>query len=314
MNTKQKLFFTIDAIKKLATSSSFERGEDYSFKGEVDKIVRKGNLFEGTVYGSKKYKVSLNIFNNELNFQCNCPYDFGGICKHEVAFALEILNDKYIEDTITEQSIISKEEFTGSFDKTTTGKKLKFLKQLLNRDVNLQQQFIEFTKDALENLDNIVGEKIDVAKNKIHNELSSLDFENIADDYEHNHYDNYWNDEGLYDYAEEMIQEVFSSYINQAANYIKKGNLLDGIRITLGIYEGSQNLPELDNDDFCLFDGEYNTSVRDILKESINDIALGTKKTDVSFTATSVDSGIESVLTKSGGYFAYYIKIGRAHV
>ena len=144
----------------------------------------------------------------------------------------------------------------------------------MDRDVNLQQQFIEFTKDALENLDNIVGEKIDVAKNKIHNELSSLDFENIADDYEHNHYDNYWNDEGLYDYAEEMIQEVFSSYVNQAANYIKKGNLLDSIRITLGIYEGSQNLPELDNDDYYLFDGEYNASVRDILKESINDIAL----------------------------------------
>jgi len=274
MNIEQKLFFTIDDIKRLATSSSFERGEDYSFSGEVDKIVRKGNLFEGTVYGSRKYKVSLNIFNNELNFKCNCPYDFGGICKHEVAFALEILNDKYIENTITEQSTILKEEFTGSFEKETTGKKLKFLKQLLDRDVNLQQQFIEFTKDAAENLDNIVGEKIDVVKNKIHNELSSLDFDNIEDNYEYNHYDNYWNEEGLYDFAAEMIQEVFSSYVNQAANYIKKGNLLDGIRITLGIYEGSQNLPELDNDDYCLFDGEYNTNVWDILKKSINNIAL----------------------------------------
>ncbi len=274
MNIEQKLFFTIDDIKRLATSSSFERGEDYSFSGEVNKIVRKGNLFEGTVYGSRKYKVSLNIFNNELNFKCNCPYDFGGICKHEVAFALEILNDKYIENTITEQSTILKEEFTGSFEKETTGKKLKFLKQLLNRDVNLQQQFIEFTKDAAENLDNIVGEKIDVVKNKIHNELSSLDFDNIEDNYEYNHYDNYWNEEGLYDFAAEMIQEVFSSYVNQAANYIKKGNLLDVIRITLGIYEGSQNLPELDNDDYCLFDGEYNTNVWDILKKSINNIAF----------------------------------------
>ncbi len=274
MNIEQKLFFTIDDIKRLATSSSFERGEDYSFSGEVNKIVRKGNLFEGTVYGSRKYKVSLNIFNNELNFKCNCPYDFGGICKHEVAFALEILNDKYIENTITEQSTILKEEFTGSFEKETTGKKLKFLKQLLNRDVNLQQQFIEFTKDAAENLDNIVGEKIDVVKNKIHNELSSLDFDNIEDNYEYNHYDNYWNEEGLYDVAAEMIQEVFSSYVNQAANYIKKGNLLDVIRITLGIYEGSQNLPELDNDDYCLFDGEYNTNVWDILKKSINNIAF----------------------------------------
>ena len=68
--------------------------------------------------------------------------------------------------------------------------------------------------------------------------------------------------------------EIGNAYINQVANYLKKGNLLDGIRITLGIYEGSQNLPELDNNDYYLFDGEYNASVKQILKESINNIAL----------------------------------------
>ena len=55
----------MDDIQELATSRSFERGEDYFLSGEVGKIVRKGNLFEGIVYGSKKYKVSLNINNNQ---------------------------------------------------------------------------------------------------------------------------------------------------------------------------------------------------------------------------------------------------------
>jgi hypothetical protein len=274
MNPKEKLLFTIADIKELATSSSFARGERYFLSGEVRKIVRKGNFFEGTVYGTRKYKVSLNVINSELIFKCNCPYDFGGICKHKVAFALEILDGKYIENNINEEKSISKEEFLNSFKKATTGKKHKFLKQLLDRDVNLQQQFIEFTKDVSENLDNIVGEKIDVIKNQIHNELSSLDFDNIENEYENSHYGDYWDDEGLYDFADAMIQEVFTPYINQVANYLKKGNLLDGIRITLGIYEGAQNLPELDNNDYYLFDGEYNASVKHILKECINNIVL----------------------------------------
>jgi len=274
MNAEQKIFFTMDDIQELATSRSFERGEDYFLSGEVVKIVRKGSLFEGIVYGSRKYKVSLDINNNQLNFKCNCPYDFGGICKHEVALALEILDGKYIENNINEEKSFSKEAFVDSFEKAKTGKKLKFLKQLLDRDVNLQQQFIEFTKDVSENLDNIVGEKINVVKDQIHNELSSLDFDNIENEYEYNDYGDYWDDEGLYRYAEEMIQEVFTPYINQTANYLKKGNLLDGIRITLGIYEGAQNLPELDNDDYCLFDGEYNATVQHILKDTINNIAL----------------------------------------
>ena len=273
MGTKQKLPFTNNDIRELATESSFNRGEDYFLSGEVGKLIRKENFFEGTVFGSKKYKVSLQINNNELNFKCNCPYDFSGICKHKVAFALEILDDKYIENNTTEEISCSKETFVNSFEKAKTEKKLKFLKQLLDRDVNLQQQFIEFTKDISESLDKIVGEKIDAIKNQIHIELSSLDFNNIENEYEDNHYGDYWDDEGLYDFAEEMIQEVFIPYISQTANYLKKGNLLDGIRIILGIYEGSQNLPELDNDDFYLFDGEYNASVEQILLKSLNDIA-----------------------------------------
>jgi len=271
MDTEQKVLFTIEDVEQLATSSSFDRGYDYFESGEVLKIERNGNLFEGTVYGSKKYKVGLDISNNELNFRCNCPYDFGGICKHEVAFALEILENNFIDKTVPHQNTISQKEFNNKFEKAKKSKKLKFLKQLLDRDTNLQQQFIEFTKDISENLDNIIGEKIEVVKNKIHHELSELDFDNIEDEY-HHHYD-YWDDEGMYNYADDMIQDTFIPYLNEAISYLDKGNLLDGIRITLGIYEGSQNLPELDNDDYYIFDGEYNSSVHSILIETVNIIA-----------------------------------------
>jgi uncharacterized Zn finger protein len=141
MNTTQKLFFTIDDIKELATSRSFERGENYFISGEVGKIKRKGNLFEETVYGSIEYNVSLDITKNQLNFQCNCPYDFGGICKHAVAFSFEKLDGNYSENTVTEEKSFSKEAFVNSFDKAPSSKKLKFLKQLLDRDINEHNKF-----------------------------------------------------------------------------------------------------------------------------------------------------------------------------
>ena len=274
MSEDKKIPFTISDIEELATPSSFDKGIDYFESGAVGKIIRKGNHFEGEVFGSRKYKVSLNLDNGELFFNCNCPYDFGGICKHSVAFGLKILNGLYEEQEEIAAKKISKEEFEGVFEKAKTEKKLKFLQQLLDRDSDLQSQFIEFTKETSENLDELIGEKIDSIKEEIHQKLSNLDFDELYPEYDR-YDDGYWREEWeiVYDIAEGMIQDVFDPYVLKITDYISKGNLLDGIRITLGIYEGSQNLPELDNYDYYIFDGEYNENVRDCLDENINKIS-----------------------------------------
>jgi len=75
-----------------------------------------------------------------------------------------------------------------------------------------------------------------------------------------------------YDTAIDEIKRELESYINSITTYIKKGNLLDAIRILLGLYEGTQNLPDLDNEN-CIFDGEYNNEVQAIVNEYFRDIS-----------------------------------------
>ncbi len=212
--------------------------------------------------------------NGELFFYCNCPYDYGGICKHCVAFGLKVLNGLFEEKETTAGKKVSSQEFEDIFKNTKTEKKLQFLKQLLDRDSDLQSQFIEFTKETSENLDEILGEKIDSIKEEIHHELSNLDFDNLYPEYDR-YSAGYWRDEWeiVYDIAEGMIKDVFEHYVSKITDYISKGNLLDAIRITLGIYEGSQNLPELDNYDYNIFYGEYNENIHTYLNDYIDKIA-----------------------------------------
>ncbi|MCD4793824.1 MAG: hypothetical protein K8R54_11350 [Bacteroidales bacterium] len=271
ISKKYNISFSIDDIEQLATGSSFERGEDYFHSGNVRDVVKTGNRFEGIVYGTQKYKVYLIDENDELNLNCNCPYDYGGICKHLVAFALTIIAGNYQESDVQAEPALSEKDFKSIYSKIASKKKLHFLKQLLDRDNYLKLQFIAFSKEKNENLDNIIGEKLEDVKFEINAKLSNIDFDDLRYDYDTGYgYGDYYDN--MYDTAVDEIKNAFEPYINSIHSYIKKGNLLDAVRIMLGLYEGAQNLPELDNEDY-VFDGEYNSSVQSIIDEYFNDFS-----------------------------------------
>ena len=264
--------FSKEDIIKLSTGSSFSRGEDYYESGYIEKITRTGNMFEGTVSGSFLYKVTLDLENGDLNFQCSCPYDHGGLCKHEVAFALAILNGEYTgKIEIKSDSLADKEEFSKCFRNTDQGKKISFLKQLLDKDSDLQNQFVSFIKSESEDLDKIIGINIDEIKETINNHLASIDFDNIVEN--HDPYNgHYYDDEGYFDTANDEISNVFLPYKNRAIEYAKKGNLPDAVRIMLGLYEGTQNLPDLEDNEYEIFYESYDDIALGLLRESFNEI------------------------------------------
>ncbi|WP_445738213.1 SWIM zinc finger family protein [Mariniflexile sp.] len=226
------------------------------------------------VYGSQKYAVYLINEAGELHFNCNCPYGHEGICKHLVAFALTIIDGNYKEAGQDITPTLSENEFKSRYSKIPSKKKLLFLKQLLDRDHDLRQQFMAFSDDKTEKPDTIIGEKIEDVKFGINAKLSNIDLDNLCYDYDnYNHdygYRDYWEVE--YDAAIDEIKREMDPYISSITDYIKKGNLLDAIRILLGLYEGVQNLPDLDNDN-CIFDGEYNNEVQAILNVYMCDIS-----------------------------------------
>jgi hypothetical protein len=71
-----------------------KRGKDYFIKGHVEKIEEiRPNHYIAEIEGSEYYTVEIIIddHKNIMETSCDCPYDFGEYCKHQVAafFALE---------------------------------------------------------------------------------------------------------------------------------------------------------------------------------------------------------------------------------
>jgi len=88
--------FTEAAVRRLARSQSFDRGENYYEKGAVVEVVRRGNVLRGRVEGSQyePYRVDVHLDESGIaNTACSCPYDHGGICKHCVAVLLTVIRE-----------------------------------------------------------------------------------------------------------------------------------------------------------------------------------------------------------------------------
>lgn len=70
------------------------RGEDYYRSGQVESVCREGNHVTAEVSGSEEelYLVELDFSEGgELgDWSCDCPYDWGPVCKHIVAALLTI--------------------------------------------------------------------------------------------------------------------------------------------------------------------------------------------------------------------------------
>jgi SNF2 family DNA or RNA helicase len=90
-------------IKKILETNSqkkiFERGEEL-FNFEAVELISHSNDYNRwhfKVYGSIPYKVVFtDLFNHKKLQSCTCPYDWGGICKHQVAALLFV--DNYISE------------------------------------------------------------------------------------------------------------------------------------------------------------------------------------------------------------------------
>ena len=63
------------------------RGEGYYVSQLVESLKADGNRYSAFVAGSDSYKVKVQLEDNGdiVNSSCDCPYDMGPYCKHEVA-------------------------------------------------------------------------------------------------------------------------------------------------------------------------------------------------------------------------------------
>lgn len=86
---------TDEIIRSLTTTQSFERGRQLYHADAIFDAARQGNLLLGKCEGSGEpfYTLQVEIDAGGVrSARCSCPYEWGGICKHLVAFLLAYIH------------------------------------------------------------------------------------------------------------------------------------------------------------------------------------------------------------------------------
>ena len=93
---------TENILKSLSSPESFTRGHDLYQSDAVYDTFRQGDLLTGKCEGSNAPFYQIHVQLDEGDVQeasCNCPYDWGGYCKHIIALMLTYIHhpDAFIE-------------------------------------------------------------------------------------------------------------------------------------------------------------------------------------------------------------------------
>jgi hypothetical protein len=108
----------LNTFRKQVDPVILARGKDYYVNGSVKEIEKnKEGDWLSLVEGSNDYTVEISINNLSIeSVYCDCPFNYGPVCKHVVAtlFAIENLINK--TDTVNTQEINNSDEKRSSLD------------------------------------------------------------------------------------------------------------------------------------------------------------------------------------------------------
>lgn len=82
-------------FEQVVSSVILDRGLSYFEMGHVEELVHEGEgRYRAVVEGTDTYEIVIQIDRNYniLSSECDCPYDMGPICKHEVAVYYELVD------------------------------------------------------------------------------------------------------------------------------------------------------------------------------------------------------------------------------
>lgn len=130
----------LNSFEQLIDETILKRGLDYFEQGYVSEFTTIAvNEYEAIVEGSEDYTVNLIVENDiVVSHSCTCPYDFGPVCKHEIAVLFYMLQN---ELNLSENKPKKKK----ATKKPTVENQIKTILQSLDQDA-LQKFIIEQCK------------------------------------------------------------------------------------------------------------------------------------------------------------------------
>jgi len=120
------------------------RGEDYYISERVESLEVEGNRYSAFVAGSDSYKVKVQLDDNGdiVNSSCDCPYDMGPYCKHEVAVYYTIRD--YLRKPAFTPIAHGAEEIRTVLENQNKDKLVKYLIELAARYPKMGSYFRNF--------------------------------------------------------------------------------------------------------------------------------------------------------------------------
>ncbi len=140
---------TLTDFEKFVDAKIVQRGYRYFKDDDISKVEQIGEgEFNALAYGTNIYDVYVKIDDEKIvEHFCDCPYDWGDVCKHEVAVFYKIRSGDFVNigDKI-------KELLSNLHDDSLR----RFVSDLLNKDRKFRQNFLqEFDENFEEDEDEL---------------------------------------------------------------------------------------------------------------------------------------------------------------
>ena len=254
--------FIRQTLRNLANTNSFRRGETLYDEGSLNKLRREADAFRATVHGSQPYRVALRLAATGPAFECSCPYNFDGICKHAVALGLAVL-DAYGTDLNAAPSPPTRTpaatpatDLATAWAARSEAEKLRFLEQALTKSDDLARQFLGFGTTAAP----AVPKSLLAALPQCLTEaLETLEFD--EEFYQTiqvwEGYDEY---DGLQTASAKVLSEALAPFVAELLNLARGGQLAVALRYWATASTAIYQVEEPASDDYNLFD-DFGTNV-----------------------------------------------------
>ena len=255
----------IQNFESFIDSKILTRGRNYYKSGAVESLgyAEAGNFWTAGVCGSDYYSVSaeLSSSNNILDANCDCPYDMGEFCKHQVAVFYAI-REKIANQPTSQKRNLSSMTFMEQIEIQIETKSLKELRSLVLRMAKrIPESFHSDFLEVLENkrivIDREPSEDIgDVAiLSKIQAFCDNADKYNIEAYYQEDGYrwDGYYDDEndgedGWNIEDDEGFAKDFTACYNDAEKLLINANYLAAAKAFQLIFEAIEKFDEKNSD------------------------------------------------------------------
>ncbi|MEM8526307.1 MAG: hypothetical protein AAGG68_16820 [Bacteroidota bacterium] len=132
---------TLHNFEKYVERKILDRGYDY-YAGEMVEEVEQleTGYFSAVVLGSDEYTVNVRLAGNQtiIESECDCPYDWGDTCKHEVAVYYYLKNSKAYQKKLSKAGM----DLMIKIDDMTTDELKTCLHHIFKRDREWREAFL----------------------------------------------------------------------------------------------------------------------------------------------------------------------------